>query len=82
MVVHATGESLSEPHGAGTHAVVLAADQLALQMLIGRLTAANVPFKAICDPDAGVGDGVLALGIAPGAKEVRSRYVSSLPLLR
>lgn len=82
MVVHATGESLSEPHGAGVHAVVLAADPLALQALIGRLTAASISFKAISDLDVGLDDAVLAIGIAPGPKAVIGRYVSQLPLLR
>jgi hypothetical protein len=82
MVVHATGESLSEPHGPGTYAVVLGGSEAVLQALAAKLRAAGVQFKTIVESDPPWLGQVMAIGITPAAKEVLKPYVSSLPLLR
>lgn len=82
MVVHATGESLSEPHRPGMYAVVLGGSESALKALAAQLDAAGVKHKTIVESDPPYLGQVMAVGICPASKEVLKRYVSSLPLLR
>jgi hypothetical protein len=83
MIVHATGESLREPHRAGTYAVVLTVpDELALAILADRLEAAGIALARVHEEDPPHCGALMALGIAPGRKEALRRHLSCLPLLR
>lgn len=80
-LVHAAGESSPGNLPEDTHAIVLAVpDEAALAREKERLEKAGVRFVAIREPD--LGDALMALGIAPGRKEILRRFLSSLPLLR
>jgi len=83
MLVHAAGESSpgNLPHD--THAIVLSVpNEPALAALAERLTKAGVAHVTIREPDAPWNDALMAIGLAPGRKEVLRKHLSSLPLLK
>jgi len=79
--VHAVGESTSEPHPAGTYAVVLQAPPEKLLALEKRLQEAGVAFRAIRESDEPWAGELMALGIHPAKKGELKRLLSSLKLL-
>ena len=80
-LVHAAGESSPGNLPENTHAIVLAVpDEAALVREKERLEKAGVRLVAIREPD--LGNALMALGVAPGRKEVLRRFLSSLPLLK
>ena len=78
MVVHATGESLSQPHGPGTYAVVLGGSELALQALASKLDAAGIPHKTVVESDPPWLGQVMAVGISPNTRISVSRNVVNM----
>lgn len=81
--MHAAGESAPGWLPSGTYAVVLAVPtERAIVQLADRLRLAGVPFVSIFEPDAPFDGALMALGLAPGRKEVLRRHLSSIPLLR
>jgi len=82
-LLHAGGESSPGNLPSGTHAVVLVVpDESALKAVAARLELARVPCKRIIEDDAPHTGQLMAIGCAPGRKEVVGRYLSSLPLLK
>jgi len=75
QVVHAAGESSPGGIPEGTHAVVLAADDLG--PVRDRLVAEGLPHVEVAEE----GLGLVALGVAPGPKS-KFRSLGDLPLLR
>lgn len=83
MLVHATGESLVGPHGPNTFAVVLVArDELHLALVATELDRRGIACARVREPDAPWNGALMAVGVAPGRREVLRRALSSLPLLR
>lgn len=82
-LVHAAGETSPGGLPEGTHAIVLVVpDESALKAVAARLELARVPCKRIIEPDAPYNGALMAIGCAPGQKEVLRRFLSSLPLLK
>lgn len=83
MCVHAAGESSPGDLPENTHAVVLAAESAAvLTSVQSRLARADIAHVAIREPDAPWNGALMAIGVAPGRKEVLRKFLSSLPLLK
>ena len=57
-------------------------DESALKAVAARLELARVPCKRIEETDPPFTGQLMAIGCAPGKKEVLRRSLSSLPLLR
>jgi hypothetical protein len=82
MCVHAAGESSPGNLPENTHAVVLAAEgESALAAVRDKLTRAGIAHVAIREPDSPWNGSLMAIGVAPGRKEVLRKFLSSLPLL-
>ena len=80
-IVHAAGES--GPTERGTHAVCLVApDAASLAAVTDRLEAAGVRVARVVETDAPFAGELMAIGCAPGRREVVRKIVSSLPLVR
>jgi hypothetical protein len=83
MCVHAAGESSPGNLPEDTHAVVLAAEgEATLVAVKDRLVRAGIAHVAIREPDAPWNGALMAVGLAPGRKEVLRKLLSSLPLLK
>jgi hypothetical protein len=83
MCVHAAGESSPGDLPEDTHAVVLAAEgEAALVAVKDRLARAGIAHVVIREPDAPWNGALMAVGVAPGRKEVLRKFLSSLPLLK
>lgn len=83
MCVHAAGESSPGNLPQDMHAVVLAAEgEAALVAVKEKLVRAGIAHVAIREPDAPWNGALMAVGVAPGKKEVLRRFLSSLPLLK
>lgn len=82
QATHAAGES--GPATAGTHAVVLAAeDETHLLALSQALRSAQIQHHQIFEPDPPWSGQMLALGIRPGPRtRALRRIVGSMPLWR
>jgi hypothetical protein len=83
MIVHAAGESVVEPLGDATHAIVLMArDELHLALEAERLTARGVDFVRVIEDKPPYAGALMALGLRPGRKEALRSFLRHLPLLR
>lgn len=83
MCVHAAGESSPGNLPQDMHAVVLAAEsEAALVAVKEKLVRAGIAHVAIREPDAPWNGALMAVGVAPGRKEVLRKFLSSLPLLK
>lgn len=82
QLLHAAGESSDGKLSPGTYAVALAADsQLELERTARRLEEHGVPFHRVMESHGQYAGQLMALGIEPGPKSVRGRYLSNMPLL-
>lgn len=82
QITHAAGESSPGNLSEGTHAVVLAADQAKLLALERKLIEANIPHRAIREPDLPWDNQLMSIGICPTFKHLIKKFVSNFPLLR
>jgi peptidyl-tRNA hydrolase len=83
QITHAAGESSLGNLPENTHAVVLAAsDQAKLLALERKLIEAEIPHKAIREPDDPWNGQLMAIGINPTYRHLVKKFVSNLPLLR
>lgn len=81
--IHAAGESSPGNLPSTTYAVALTcADEAELRSLAARLTAVGVRHCAIIESEGEHAGQLMALGLAPGRKEVLRKFLSQLPLLR
>ena len=82
MIVHAAGESVVEPLGDATHAIVLMArDELHLALEAERLEARGVPLVRIHEPDSPWHNALMAIGIRPRPKSVLKPLLRHLKVL-
>jgi peptidyl-tRNA hydrolase len=80
-LIHAAGESSPGNLPKGTYAVALTvADEAELRELHARLSAACVPHATIIETDGEHAGQMMAIGVAPGDRQLLRRYFSSLPL--
>ena len=83
QAAHAAGESSPGNLPAGTNVVLLGVpDEAALEQLAKKLRAGGLTITRIEEPDPPWNGQLMALGIAPGRREVLQRHLSSLPLLK
>ena len=83
MIVHGAGESSPGDLPDDTHAIVLAVpDEASLARLADRLRKSGVAFVEVREPDDPWANALMALGLAPGRKEVLRKHLSMLPLLK
>lgn len=82
-IVHAAGESSPGNLPSGTYAIVLSVpNELALRDVAAQLAKAGIACVHVREPDAPFDHQMMAIGVAPGRKEVLRRHLSSLRLLR
>jgi len=84
QLVHAAGESCEGLHlPSDTHAVVLGVpDERELLVLEKRLIEAQIPHRAIREPDPPWNGQLMAIGLVPGPREKFKKYLSRYPLLK
>lgn len=82
-LVHAAGESSPGDLHPGTYAVVLGAhDEQALTSIAELLERHQVPVTRIVESAGKYHDQLMAIGVKPGLKSERGRYLSTLKLLK
>lgn len=82
-LLHAAGESSDGTLTPGTYAVALGVpNESALIRLATNLEAAGVQIYRIVESEGLYAGQLMAIGIKPGLKSERGRYLSTLPLLR
>jgi hypothetical protein len=82
-LTHAAGESIVEPIGSGTYAVVLAAkDEVDLKRILKHIETKGLRHKPIVETDGAYANQLMAIGLVPIAKKIAGRYLSSIPLLK
>jgi len=84
QIVHASGESVTEPPPEGTYAVVLAVPDIKGLLKIRQdLMDAGIPHKLICEPDSPYNGAPTAIGLTPSRDRRKIRKVlGRLPLLK
>ena len=84
QLVHAAGESVSEPLPDNTRAVVLAAkDESHLLKIEQKLQHRGIPHRSIREPDSPWCNSLMSIGLEPVAdRRAVRRVLSNLPLLR
>ena len=81
--MHAAGESSDGNLSPGTYAVVLGTeDEESLKRIANNLENLKVPVHRVVESSGKHADQLMALGIKPGPKSERGRWVSNMPLLR
>jgi hypothetical protein len=81
--LHAAGESSDGKLKPGTYAVALGVEtEKELRVLADKLGAKDVPIHRVEESTGKYAGQLMALGIAPGPKNLRGKYLSTLPLLR
>jgi len=85
-IVHAAGESSPGDLPRGTYAVCLhAQDDANLRAIAQQLRAADIPYRAICEPDPPWCGQIMAVGIAPTRDMHGGRLrsiIGALPLVK
>lgn len=82
QLLHAAGESSDGNLKPGTYAVALAvADGEKLEVLANNLEHFGVPIHRVVESHGKYAGQLMALGVTPGPKSVRGRYLSNLPLV-
>jgi hypothetical protein len=80
--VHAAGESSDGNLKPGTYAVVLGVEnENALQRVATNLENLKVPVHRVVESSGKYANQLMAIGIKPGPKSERGRWVSTMPLL-
>lgn len=83
QLIHAAGESSDGTLTPGTYAVALAVEtEKALDQLASKLEAAGVPIHRVEESTGKYAGQLMAIGIKPGPKSIRGKYLSNLPLVR
>lgn len=82
QVIHAAGESSSNPVPKGTIAVALEASKEQLLSLEKRLIEDNIPHQSIYEPDPPFNGEITAIGVYPDYGDKLRKYFSQFPLVR
>lgn len=80
--VHAAGESSDGNLKPGTYAVALAVTNgKNLEVLANNLEYFKVPIHRVVESHGKYAGQLMAIGVTPGPKSIRGRYLSNLPLI-
>jgi len=80
--VHAAGESSPGDLSPGTYAVVVGIEnERLLRRLARNLEALKVPIHRVEESHGEYGGQLMAIGLEPGPKSVRGKYLSNIPLV-
>jgi hypothetical protein len=83
QIIHAAGHSAPVSLPDSTYAIALSIrDEADLRALSERLEKAQVPFRAIHEPDAPYHGQLMALGLEPNYKSRFKKFLSNLPLIK
>jgi peptidyl-tRNA hydrolase len=83
QIAHASGESILSRVPPGTYAIVLhVSNEAALTEISSKLTHNCVSHVVVHESAGSYKGQAMAIGIAPAAKNVLKKHLSSLPLLR
>jgi len=82
QLLHAAGESSDGSLEPGTYAVALAGGTgEQLEILANNLENLKVPIHRVVESHGKYAGQLMAIGVAPGPKSIRGKFLSSLPLI-
>jgi hypothetical protein len=82
QLIHAAGQSVSEPLSEGSYAIALhAKDEVALRALSARLTAGGIEHRLIVESDPPYSGQAMAIGVRPMDRKRLKPFLSTFALV-